>query len=183
MSQSNLIRIIIQNYIETLNCFDIIAKDGVTTDQFAISRSDSLFVQASLSIRQVHLQIPAILRSVSIAKNLDYYQNKICHEIPSIPDTKQIKLILQKLRVIIITLILKLNKLVTEKRSSYSLLHDDYFLEWNKYSEQVLIATSTIFVGYQQRRTETEILDTIKGTLNYLGISMSMIDKEMSYLY
>lgn len=183
MSQSNLIRIIIKNYIETSNCFDIIAKDGITTDQFAISRSDSLFVRVSLSIRQVHLQIPTILRSVSIAKNLDYYQNKICHEIPSIPDTEQIKLILQTLRVIIIALFLKLNKLMTEKKTNYSLLDANHFLEWNKYSEQVLIATSTIFVGYQQGRTETKILDTIKGTLDYIGISMSMIDKEMSYLY
>jgi hypothetical protein len=183
MSQSNLIRIIIQNYIETSNCFDIIAKDGITTDQFAISRSDSLFVQVSLSIRQVQLQIPAILRSVSISKNLDYYQNKICHEIPSIPDTAQIKLILQKLRVIIIALFLKLNKLVTEKKANYSLLDDNHFLEWNKNSEQVLIAISTIFVGYQQRRTETKILDTIKETLDYLDISMSMIEDEMSYLY
>lgn len=182
MSQSNIIRMIIQNYIETSKCFDIIAKDGITTDQFAISRSDSLFVQVSLSIRQVHLQIPAILRSVSIAKNLDYYQNKICHEIPSIPDTEQIKLILQTLRVIIIALFLKLNKLMT-KKTNYSLLDDNHFLEWNKYSEQVLIATSTIFVSYQQRRTETKILDTIKETLDYIGISMSMIDKEISYLY
>lgn len=182
MSQSNIIRMIIQNYIETSKCFDIIAKDGITTDQFAISRSDSLFVQVSLSIRQVHLQIPAILRSVSIAKNLDYYQNKICHEIPSIPDTERIKLILQTLRVIIIALFLKLNKLMT-KKTNYSLLDDNHFLEWNKYSEQVLIATSTIFVSYQQRRTETKILDTIKETLDYIGISMSMIDKEISYLY
>lgn len=173
---------IIQNYIETSKCFDIIAKDGITTDQFAISRSDSLFVQVSLSIRQVHLQIPAILRSVSIAKNLDYYQNKICHEIPSIPDTERIKLILQTLRVIIIALFLKLNKLMT-KKTNYSLLDDNHFLEWNKYSEQVLIATSTILVSYQQRRTETKILDTIKETLDYIGISMSMIDKEISYLY
>ena len=183
MSQSNLIRIIIQNYIETSNCFDIVADDGITTDKFAISRSDSLFVQVSLSIRQVQLQIPAILRSVSIAKNLDYYQNKICHEIPSIPDTEQIKLILQTLRVIIIALFLKLNKLMTEIKTNDSLLDNNHFLDWNKYSEQVLIATSTIFVGYQQARTETKILDTLKGTLNYLGISMSMIDKEMSYLY
>lgn len=182
MSQSKLIRMIIQNYIETSKCFDIIAKDGITTDQFAMSRSDSLFVQVSLSIRQVHLQIPTILRSVSIAKNLDYYQNKICHEISSIPDTEQIKLILQTLRVIIIALFLKLNKLMT-KKTNYSLLDDNHFLEWNKYSEQVLIATSTIFVSYQQRRTETKILDTIKETLDYIGISMSMIDKEISYLY
>ena len=183
MSQSNLIRIIIQNYIETSNCFDIVADDGITTDKFAISRSNSLFVQVSLSIRQVQLQIPAIRRSVSIAKNLEYYQNKICHEIPSIPDTEQIKLILQTLRVIIIALFLKLNKLMTEIKTNDSLLDNNHFLDWNKYSEQVLIATSTIFVGHQQGRTEIKILDTIKGTLDFIGISMSMIDKEMSYLY
>jgi hypothetical protein len=183
MSQSNLIRIIIQNYIETSNCFDIVAEDGITTDKFAISRSDSLFVQVSLNIRQIQLQIPAILRSVSIAKNLDYYQNKICHEIPSIPDTEQIKLILQTLRVIIIALFLKLNRLMTEKKTNDSLLDNNHFLDWNKYSEEVLIATSTIFVGHQQARTETKILDTIKGTLDFIGMSMSMIDKEMSYLY
>ena len=180
MSQSNLIRTIIQNYIETSNCFDIIAKDGITTDIFAIS-SDSLFVQVSLSIRQVHLQIPSILRSVSIAKNLDFYQKKICHEIPSIPDTEQIKLILQTLRVIIIALFLKLNNLMTKK--NHSMLDDKHFLEWNKYSEQVLIATSAIFVGHQQGRIETKMLDTIKGTLDFIGISLSMIYKEMSYLY
>jgi hypothetical protein len=77
---SHLIRTIVQNYIENSNCFDIVAKDGITTDQFAIYKSDLLFEKASLDVRQVQLQIPAILRSVSIAKNLDYYQNKICHE-------------------------------------------------------------------------------------------------------
>ena len=63
------------------------------------------------------------------------------------------------------------------------MLDNNHFLDWNKYSEQVLIATSTIFVGHQQGRTEIKILDTIKGTLDFIGISMSMIDKEMSYLY
>jgi hypothetical protein len=118
---------------------------------------------------------------VSIAKNLDFYQKKICHEIPSIPDTEQIKLILQTLRVIIIALFLKLNKLMTKK--NHSLLDDKHFLEWNNYSEQVLIATSAIFVGHQQGRIDTKMLDTIKGTLDFIGISMPMIYKEMSYLY
>jgi hypothetical protein len=180
---SNLIRTIVQNYIENSNCFDIVAKDGITTDQFAIYKSDLLFVRASLNVRQVQLQIPAILRSISIAKNLDYYQNKICHEIPSIRDTEQIKLILQKLRVIIITLFLRLNRLMVEIKSDHSNGYNNYFLEWNKHSEEVLIVTSTLLVGYQQGRTETKILDGLKMTLEYLGISMSMLDDEISYLY
>jgi hypothetical protein len=130
----------------------------------------------------MQLQIPAIFRSVSIAKNLDYYQNKICHEIPSIPDTEQVKPILQKLRVIIITLFLRLNKLMVETKSDNS-IYNNYFLDWNRHSEEALIITSTILVGYQKGRTETKILDTIKRTLDYLGISMSMIDDEISFLY
>ena len=182
MSQSKLIRLIVRNYVETSKCIPIISKDGITTDQFSIFQSDPLFENSALNVRQIRSQIPSIARSVSIANNLDYYQNKICHEIPSIPDTERIKLILQTLRVIIIALFLKLNKLMT-KKTNYSLLDDNHFLEWNKYSEQVLVATSAIFVSYQQRKTETKILDTIKETLDYIGISMSMIDKEISYLY
>jgi hypothetical protein len=180
---SHLIRTIVQNYIENSNCFEIVAKDGITTDQFAIYKSDSLFEKASLNVRQVQLQIPAILRSVSIAKNLDYYQNKICHEIPSIHDTEQVKPILQKLRVIIIALFLRLSRLMAEIKSDHSSSYNNYFLEWNKHSEEVLIVTSILLVGYQQGRTETTIPDSIKKSTEYLGISMSMLEEEISYLY
>lgn len=183
MSQSKLIRLIVKNYVETSKCFLIISKDGITTDLFSIAQTDPLFVNSNLNIRQLRSQIPAIARTVSIAKNLDYYQNKICHEIPSIPDVEQIKSILQKLRIVVIALFLKLNKLMLEYRTNISLEYDKYLVDWNKHSEQALMAASTIFVGYQQGKTEEKTLDTIKETLEYLDISMSLIDDEMSYLY
>ena len=58
-----------------------------------------------------------------------------------------------------------------------------YFLEWNKYSEEILITTSAILIGYQQGRTETENIDTLKDTMKYLQISMSVLDDEISHLY
>lgn len=183
MSQSKLIRLIVKNYVETSKCFLIISKDGITTDLFSIAPSDPLLVNSSLNIRQLRSQIPSIARTVSIAKNLDYYQNKICHEIPSIPDGDQIKSILQKLRIVVIALFLKLNKLMLEYRANISLEYDKYLVDWNKHSEQALMATSTIFLGYQQGKTEIKTLDTIKETLEYLDVSMSLIDEEMSYLY
>ncbi|HYY85545.1 MAG TPA: hypothetical protein VE594_00410 [Nitrososphaeraceae archaeon] len=183
MSQSKLIRLIVRNYVETSKCFPIISKDGITTDQFSIFQSDPLFENSALNVRQIRPQIPSIARSVSIAKNLDYYQNKICHEIPSIPDIEQIKSILQKLRIIIIALFLKLNKLMIKIETNISLEYDKYLVNWNKHSEQVLMTTSTILIGYQQGKTEKKTLDTLKETLDYLDISMSLIDDEMSYLY
>lgn len=183
MSQSKLIRLIVQHYIETSKCFLIISKDGITTDQFAMAQSDLLFVNSSISIRDVRLKIPSITTTVSVAKNLDYYQNKICNEIPSIPDIKQIKSILQKLRIIIIALFVKLNRLLIEKVMNASSEYDKYLVDWNKYSEKVLIATSTILIGYQQGKTEDKTIDTLKETLDYLDLSMSLIDEEISNLY
>ena len=183
MSQSKLIRLILKIYVETSKCLPLISKDGITTDQFAIAQYDSLFVGTCLNIRQLRSQIPTIARTVSIAKNLDYYQNKICHEIPSIPDTAQIKPILQKLRITIITLFLKLNKLMVENKINISLEFDKYLVEWNKHSEQVLMTTSTILIGYQQGKTDKKTLESIKGTLDYLDISESLLDDEISYLY
>ena len=43
--------------------------------------------------------------------------------------------------------------------------------------------TSTILIGYQQGKTDKKTLDSIKGTLDYLSISMSLLDDEISYLY
>lgn len=183
MSQFKLIRLIVRNYVETSKCIPIISKDGITTDQFSIFESDPLFENSALNVRQIRSQIPSIARSVSIAKNLDYYQNKICHEIPSIPDIEHIKSILQKLRIIIIALFLKLNKLMIENETNISLEYDKYLVDWNKHSEQVLMTTSTILIDYQQGNREKKTLDTLKETLDYLDISMSLIDDEMSYLY
>jgi hypothetical protein len=148
-----------------------------------MSQSDPLFFDSSLNIRQLRSKIPSIARTVSIAKNLDYYQNKICHEIPSIPDIEQIKPILQKLRIIIIALFLKLNNLMIEIKTKFSLDYDKNLVDWNDHSEHVLIISSSILIGYQQGKTEKKTLDTIKETLNYLEISMSIIDDEISYLY
>ena len=180
---SKFLRTIVHNYIENSNCSNIIAKDGITTDQFAIKRSDSLFVEISINMRQVQQHIPAITRSVSIAKNLDYYQKKICCEIPSISDTAKIKLILQKLRVIIIAMLMRLNKLVLDIVSELMPIHDHHFQEWNKYSEEVLILASAVLVDHQQGKSQNKNLDTIKEILGYLGVSISEIDYEISCIY
>ena len=180
---SKIIHAVVHRYIENSNCFDIIAKDGITTDMFEINKSDGLFVRASVNVRQLQSQIPAILQSVSIAKNLDYYQNKICHEISSISDTERIKVTLQKLRVVIIALFLKLNKLLIEIETQVSTGHTQNIEEWNQNSKETLIITSSILVLYQQGKTETQNLDILKRILEYLVTSTSAIDDQISYLY
>ncbi len=179
---SKIIHAVVHRYIENPNCFDIIAKDGITTDMFEINKSDGLFVKSTINVRQVQSQIPAILQSVSIAKNLDYYQNKICHEISSISDTERIKVTLQKLRVVIIALFLKLNKLLIEIKTQVSSGHTYNIEEWSRSSKETLIITSSILVLYPQGKAETQNLDTLKRILEYLG-STSAIDDQISYLY
>lgn len=180
---SKIIHAVVHRYIENSNCFNIIAKDGITTDMFEINKSDGLFVKASINVREIQSQIPALLQSMSIAKNLDYYQNKICHQVSSISDTERIKFTLQKLRVIIIALFLRLNKLLIEIKTQASSGHTNNIEEWNKNSEDTLIVTSSILVLYQQGKAETQNLDTLKRILEYLDTSTSAIDDQISNLY
>jgi hypothetical protein len=72
---------------------------------------------------------------------------------------------------------------MVEKDMNIPLEYDKYLVDWNKYSEHILMATSTILVGYQQGRTEEISLDTIGETLDYLDISMSLIDEKISHMY
>jgi len=180
---SKIINAIVHAYIENTICFDIISKDGITTDMFEINKTNGLFVKCSINVRQIKSQIPAMFRSVSIAKNLDYYQNKICRDISSISDNEKIKLTLQKLRVIIIALFLKLNKLLIEIKTHTLSEHSHDIEEWNKNSEETLIITSFIMVNYQQRKTNIQKLDTLKRILEYLDTSNTAIDEQISYLY
>jgi aspartate/tyrosine/aromatic aminotransferase len=180
---SKIIHAIVHTYIENTICFDIISKDGITTDMFEINKANGLFVKSSINVRQIKSQIPTIIRAVSIAKNLDYYQNKICHEILSISDTERIKVTLQKLRVIILALFLKLNKLLIEIKTHILSEHSHDIEEWNKNSEESLIITSSVLVNYGQRKTNTQNLDTLKRTLEYLDTSNTEIDDQISYLY
>lgn len=180
---SKIIHAVVHRYIENSNCFNIIVKDGITTDMFEINKSDGLFVKASINVREIQSQIPALLQSMSITKNLDYYQNKICHQVSSISDTERIKFTLQKLRVIIIALFLRLNKLLIEIKTQASSGHTNNIEEWNKNSEDTLIVTSSILVLYQQGKAETQNLDTLKRILEYLGTSTSAIDDQISNLY
>jgi hypothetical protein len=72
---------------------------------------------------------------------------------------------------------------MAEIESENSDKYNKYFLEWNKYSEETLITTSAVLIGYQRGRTETKIIDTLKGTMEYLQISTSVLDEEIWHLY
>jgi len=72
---------------------------------------------------------------------------------------------------------------MAEIKSLSSNTYNKHLLEWNKHSDQILLVTSTVFIGYKQGKTESKILDTTRGTMGYLGTSMSSIDKEISNLY
>ncbi len=174
---SDLVYAIVKEYLENSNCFAIISSDGITTNEFIITRSDGLFFPAALSIKDKKTY-ESLGKTFSIAKNLDHYQNKICQLVPSLPDSYKMKLKLQIIRVIILAALIKLVKIIRTLTSDYTLQ------EWNKYADSVLVNASEILISFRQQAPIDDIAnETLVDALSYLGINGSHLEKQILNLY
>ena len=174
---SDLAYAIVKEYLENSNCFAIISSDGITTNQFVISRSDGLFFPAALGVEEKK-KYESLGQTFSIAKNLDHYQNKICQLVPSLPDSYKMKLKLQSVRVIILAVLIKLVKIIRTLTSDYTLR------EWNKYADLVLVSASETLISLQQQTSVDNIsIDNLVDALSYLGINRSSLEKQILNLY
>lgn len=173
---SDLAYTIVKEYLENSNCFAIISSDGITTNQFVISRSDGLFFPAALGVEEKK-KYESLGQTFSIAKNLDHYQNKICQLVPSLPDSYKMKLKLQSVRVIILAVLIKLVKIIRTLTSDYTLR------EWNKYADSVLVSASETLISPQQTSVDNISNDNLVDVLSYLGINRSSLEKQILNLY
>jgi hypothetical protein len=174
---SNLTRKIIKKYIETSYCFSAISSDGTTSNEFMVGKSDGLFRCCVLNTLEKK-KFPSLVKTLSIAKNLDYYQCKICHLVPGLEDKSYMKSILQVTRVIIISALIKLVNILHDHISESSIG------EWNLHSEMILIAASEYVQSDIQFRTKFQITEKIlESTFSYLEIDYPYLETEICNLY
>lgn len=173
----NLTCTIIKKYVETSNCFSAISRDGITSNEFVISKSDGLFYPSTLNTQQKK-RYPSIGKTFSIAKNLDYYQSKICQLVPALEDVSNVKLQLQVIRVIIIATLLKLVNII------HNLISESTFQEWNLHADLVLIAASeNVQMAVQQGPKFQTTKKILASTFSYLQIDHPDLEREICKLY
>lgn len=174
---SDLAQKIIKKYIETSYCFSAISSDGITSSEFEVEKSDGLFRNCVLSTLEKK-KYPSLGKTFSIAKNLDYYQCKICNLVPGLEDESSMKSILQVMRVIIISALIKLVNILND------LISESSIGEWNLHSEMILIAASEYVQSDIQFRTKFQIAEKIlESTFSYLEIDYPYLEREICNLY
>lgn len=170
---------LINKYVENLDCFFAILSDGITSDNFMITKSDGLFLPTTLNV-QFKNRYPSLGKTFSIAKNLDYYQNKICQLVPSFPDSSSMKINLQKYRVIVIALLLRLVEIIHTRLSEPSLQ------EWNILADSVLISTSETVINSNSNQSASSVKNITEinaSTFLYLELDNKNLEKNISSFY
>lgn len=161
------------------NCYKLIIKDGIASDFFLIGKYANIFDAIEFHTVLLRKTIPSIGESISIIKNLDYYQDLICKTIPNLADNNPLKIILQKLRVLIIGAFSKLSRLIC-------CLDKNGIEQWNKFSGSLLEIVSTTIVSYRSNNwveNHQSELDKATSLFIFLGLDLERIDDELRDLY
>jgi hypothetical protein len=161
------------------NCYKLIIKDGIASDFFLIGKYANIFDAIEFHTVSLRKTIPSIGESISIIKNLDYYQDLICKTIPNLADNNPLKIILQKLRILIIGAFSKLSRLIC-------CLDKNGIEQWNKISGSLLEIVSTTIVSYRSNNgleNHQSALDKATSFFIFFGLDLERIDDALKDLY
>lgn len=161
------------------NCYKLIIKDGIASDFFLIGKYANIFDAIEFHTVLLRKTIPSIGESISIIKNLDYYQDLICKTIPNLADNNPLKIILQKLRVLIIGAFSKLSRLIC-------CLDKKGIEDWNNISGSLLEIVSTTIVSYRSNNgleNHQSALDKATSFFIFFGLDLERIDDALKDLY
>jgi hypothetical protein len=160
-------------------CYKLIIKDGIASDFFLIGKYANIFDAIEFRTVSLRKTIPSIGESISIIKNLDYYQDLICKTIPNLADNNPLKIILQKLRILIIGAFSRLSKLIC-------CLDKNGIEQWNKISGSLLEIVSTTIVSYRSNNgleNHQSALDKATSFFIFFGLDLQRIDDALKDLY
>ena len=161
------------------NCYKLIIKDGIASDFFLVGKYVNIFDAIEFHTDSLRKTIPSIGESISIVRNLDYYQDLICKSIPNLADNNPLKIILQKLRILIIGAFSKLSRLIC--------CSDKHGIEqWNKISGSLLEIVSNTIVSYRstsQVENNQNTVDKAKSFFIFFDLDLERIDAALKDLY
>ena len=155
-------------------CGRLLAGDGITTSELRIKGIQGIFEGTSLDSRSVKKSVPELGHTASIAKNLDEYQFLICSLVPSLPDSEQSKLQLQKYRIGIVAAFAMLTALLKVARMGE-------LAQWNRHAKSLLEETSEAYVKAKSN-AKLHVADH-KEAFEFFGVPGEKIDAALEAFY
>ena len=177
---NSLLNIIVQRlFYHNLQCRKLISSDGITTRNFTIDSLHGIFEGVSIDADLSRQNILSLGNTLSIAKNLDEYQFKICLEIPSIPDSDPIKLQLQKFRIAIIA-----SFAILDMRLMSSDVNNE-LRKWNSFATVLLKKTSEFVANLKANKSALENYgdSCLQETFEFFKVPIRDIEKALANIY
>lgn len=165
---------IISKILARSGCQRQLAGDGITVPDLSVKGVQGLIDAASVDIRSVRKNIPAIGQAASIAKNLDEYQFMICSHVPSLPDSDPCKLQLQKYRVAAFAAFAGLAAIL--RSPSQANLE-----QWNMHARSLMEETSE---AYLKAKSNSKLQVTShREAFEFFGVPVDKIDSALAVFY
>jgi hypothetical protein len=177
---NSLLNIIVQRLIyHNLKCSRFISSDGITTRNFSIESLHGIFEGVSIDAELSCRNILSLGSTLSIAKNLDEYQFKICLEIPSIPDSDPVKLQLQKFRIAIIASFAILGVRLMSSDA------DNELRKWNSFATILLRKISEFVINLKANKSALENYDNshLQEAFEFFEVPVRDIEKALANIY
>jgi hypothetical protein len=165
---------IISRVLAGSGCSRLLTADGITTQELGIKGMQGVFEAASVDAKAVRKSVPAVGQAASIAKNLDEYQFLICSLVPSLPDSDQSKMQLQKYRVAIIAAIAQLAANLKEIRP-------EDLAQWNRHARSLLEDTSDAYVNAKSNAKLR--IASHRDAFEFFGVPEDRIDAALKAFY
>ena len=156
-------------------CHRLLTGDGITTPDLSIKSVPGVIEAASIDVRSARKSAPSIGQAASIAKNLDEYQFRICSLVPSLPDSDQSKLHLQKYRVAAVAAFAMLAAIL--RGSSHASLE-----QWNTHAGPLMEEASEM---YLKAKSNSKLQETRshKDAFEFFGVPEDKIDAALAAFY
>jgi hypothetical protein len=168
--------ILISRYLTDNRCTQrLLSGDGITAQDFTIRSISGIVDGISIESKTAKQIIPELGRAMSLAKNLDEYENKMCKLVGSLPDS-QYKLQLQKFRIGTVASFSKLANLIRANDKSA-------ITQWSKSAENLLEAASnSVSVGAAASSDEAS-KRRVSEALAFFGTPEETVDKLLKSYY
>jgi hypothetical protein len=169
----SILNVIISRELSGSSCRRILAADGVTSSYLSITPVPGLFSATSLDVREARKTTPEIGEAASAAKNLDEYQYLICSLAPSLPDSNNSKLLVQKYRIAILAAFAKLASILGGTQAELG--------EWSRQARLLVEETSE---AYLQAKSGIQTFAIRRRELfDYFGVPEEAVDSALRTYY
>ncbi|MEO9321720.1 MAG: hypothetical protein ABI361_13720 [Nitrososphaera sp.] len=170
-----LVQNIISRRLASGGCSRLLLGDGITTQDFSVARIPGLIEGMSVGAKEIKRELPAMGAAISVAKNLDEYDYRICLQVQSMADSPA-KLELQKHRIAAVASFSKLVELVITR-------DQEALVKWSSLAGRLLESASETMLKVTTNPKMNIVPGRIREAMEFFGVPEEEVETSLMAFY